>query len=345
MPRPAARRPGSPAGRAIRAGHGLPGAPPARGERTLPRAPHPPAAPSGPVKDPYARSGQAGAGRNLGVGRGVGQGGGAPILASRSSARRPAKPAGAVHSPQDPDPFQAGPAKRPSVKWGWEIGPAEPLRNETHLPAVPARVPGRPGRCRDPRPDPAERRPLARVVALFLVIDMIGCLPGAMAFRRSADGRIPKLLVAYDAMRGLVARASSRTVGLAGASGVGAARPAHPPVQRPGLFGNSLKSFRVSFGPRRNTPGSSIRSRSPARHSRSRNERGTRSMLSVDTAPEDVRRALERHADNPSAFSPEPGHRVLPGRRRQRRRGPPHLRPLPHPVRRALRRRRSAGCC
>jgi hypothetical protein len=88
-------------------------------------------------------------------------------------------------------------------------------------------------------------------VLLFAVIDVIGYLPGAIAFRRSPDRRVPRgCYVAYNVMHSLV------TAGvLAGAWALFVrpewallALPIHLMVDR-ALFGNSLKPFGVPFEP------------------------------------------------------------------------------------------------
>ncbi|MGW3306614.1 hypothetical protein ACWDG9_08505 [Streptomyces sp. NPDC001073] len=88
-------------------------------------------------------------------------------------------------------------------------------------------------------------------ISLFVVIDAIGYLPGALAFRRSPDGRISRwYFVAYNTMHSLV------TAGvLAGAWAVLVkpewallALPLHLLGDR-ALFGNSLKPFGVRFEP------------------------------------------------------------------------------------------------
>ncbi|MER7399034.1 hypothetical protein ABT381_26400 [Streptomyces sp. NPDC000151] len=88
----------------------------------------------------------------------------------------------------------------------------------------------------------------------FLAIDVIGYIPGAIAFRRSADKRIARgYYVAYNVMHSLV------TAGvLAGAWALYAgpewallALPIHLMGDR-ALFGNSLKPFGVTFEPHTN---------------------------------------------------------------------------------------------
>jgi hypothetical protein len=86
---------------------------------------------------------------------------------------------------------------------------------------------------------------------MFAVIDVVGYLPGAVAFRRSRTGRVHRgYYVAYNTMHSL----------LTGGAIVGAwallvrpewallAVPIHLLGDR-GLFGNSLKPFGVSFEP------------------------------------------------------------------------------------------------
>ncbi|MEU6229179.1 hypothetical protein [Streptomyces sp. NPDC047042] len=87
--------------------------------------------------------------------------------------------------------------------------------------------------------------------SLFLVIDLVGYIPGAIAFRRSPDGRIGRgYYVAYNLMHSLVTWAAfaglwSWLVGLEWAL---LALPIHLMGDR-ALFGNSLKPFGVSFEP------------------------------------------------------------------------------------------------
>ncbi|MFE0205532.1 hypothetical protein [Streptomyces sp. NPDC058985] len=88
-------------------------------------------------------------------------------------------------------------------------------------------------------------------ILLFVMIDVIGYLPGAIAFRRSPDRRVPRgCYVAYNLMHSLV------TAGvLAGAWALFVrpewallALPIHLMGDR-ALFGNSLKPFGVAFEP------------------------------------------------------------------------------------------------
>lgn len=88
-------------------------------------------------------------------------------------------------------------------------------------------------------------------VALFAYIDLIGYIPGAVAFRRSADGRIPKVYyVLYNSMHSLITQ--SAVVGL----WLWLVRPEWALLAIPfhvfgdrGLFGNFLKPFGLPFEP------------------------------------------------------------------------------------------------
>ncbi|CAL9287671.1 MULTISPECIES: membrane protein [Streptomyces] len=88
-------------------------------------------------------------------------------------------------------------------------------------------------------------------VLLFAVIDVVGYLPGAIAYRRSPDGRVPRgCYVAYNTMHSLV------TAGLIAGAWALFVRPEWAllalPVHLMGdraLFGNSLKPFGVAFEP------------------------------------------------------------------------------------------------
>ncbi|WP_329110219.1 hypothetical protein OG792_15015 [Micromonospora sp. NBC_01699] len=88
-------------------------------------------------------------------------------------------------------------------------------------------------------------------VGFFLIIDLIGYIPGAIAFRRSADGHIPRgYYVAYNTMHSLAFNAV--LVGawclLVGPEWALLAVPIHLMGDR-ALFGNSLKPFGVPFEP------------------------------------------------------------------------------------------------
>ena len=88
-------------------------------------------------------------------------------------------------------------------------------------------------------------------VALFAYIDLIGYIPGAIAFRRSPDHRISKTYyVLYNTMHSLVTQ--SVVVGLwlwlVGPEWALLAIPFHVFGDR-GVFGNFLKPFGLPFEP------------------------------------------------------------------------------------------------
>ncbi|MFJ3904683.1 hypothetical protein [Streptomyces sp. NPDC090025] len=88
-------------------------------------------------------------------------------------------------------------------------------------------------------------------VLLFVYIDVIGYLPGAVAFRRAPGGRIPKVYyVLYNTMHSLVTNAAVVGVWVlvAGFEWALLAVPIHLCGDR-ALFGNFLKSFKVPFEP------------------------------------------------------------------------------------------------
>ncbi|MGP2440261.1 hypothetical protein [Streptomyces sp. JW3] len=88
-------------------------------------------------------------------------------------------------------------------------------------------------------------------VLLFAVIDVIGYLPGAIAYRRSPDQRVARgYYVAYNTMHSLV------TAGVIAGAWALFVRPEWALLALPihlmgdrALFGNSLKPFGVSFEP------------------------------------------------------------------------------------------------
>ncbi|WEO99868.1 hypothetical protein A6P39_040805 [Streptomyces sp. FXJ1.172] len=88
-------------------------------------------------------------------------------------------------------------------------------------------------------------------VGLFAVIDAIGYVPGAVAFRKSRDGRISHwYFVAYNTMHSLV------TAGVVAGLWAVLVKPEWALLALPlhllgdrALFGNSLKPFGVSFEP------------------------------------------------------------------------------------------------
>jgi hypothetical protein len=86
---------------------------------------------------------------------------------------------------------------------------------------------------------------------LFLIIDVIGYLPGALAFRRSRTGQIHRgYYVAYNTMHSLVTGAAIAGLWalLVRPEWALLAIPLHLLGDR-ALFGNSLKPFGVSFEP------------------------------------------------------------------------------------------------
>lgn len=87
--------------------------------------------------------------------------------------------------------------------------------------------------------------------ALFAVIDVVGYIPGAIAFRRSPDGRVGRgYYVAYNVMHSLV------TAGVVAGLWALLVRPEWALLALPihlmgdrALFGNSYKPFGVAFEP------------------------------------------------------------------------------------------------
>ncbi|WP_217554509.1 hypothetical protein [Streptomyces sp. GbtcB6] len=88
-------------------------------------------------------------------------------------------------------------------------------------------------------------------LALFLYIDVIGYIPGAIAFRRSPDGRIPKTYyVLYNSMHSLITcgLVAGLWMWLVGPEWALLALPFHVLGDR-GVFGNFLKPFGRPFEP------------------------------------------------------------------------------------------------
>ena len=88
-------------------------------------------------------------------------------------------------------------------------------------------------------------------IGLFLYIDLIGYIPGAIAYRRSADGRIPKFYyVLYNTMHSFIT--CGAVVGLwmlfIGPEWALLAVAFHVFGDR-GVFGNFLKPFGLPFEP------------------------------------------------------------------------------------------------
>lgn len=89
-------------------------------------------------------------------------------------------------------------------------------------------------------------------VGLFVIIDVIGYLPGMLAYRRSKTGELPKAYyVLYNTMHCLFTWTVILGVAtiVLGWQWAMLAVPMHLLGDR-ALFGNSLKSFGVSFEPR-----------------------------------------------------------------------------------------------
>jgi hypothetical protein len=92
---------------------------------------------------------------------------------------------------------------------------------------------------------------LLPAIALFVYIDLIGYLPGAIAFRRSKDGRISKnYYLAYNIMHSMITQGAvilvwGFTIGWEWAL---LAIPWHLFADR-GVYGNFLKPFGLPFEP------------------------------------------------------------------------------------------------
>lgn len=87
--------------------------------------------------------------------------------------------------------------------------------------------------------------------ALFLYSDLIGYVPGAIAYRRSRDRHVPKrYYAAYNAMHSALTASAvaAAWAKVRGPEWALLAIPVHIGVDR-GLFGNFLKPFSVSFEP------------------------------------------------------------------------------------------------
>ncbi|MEC3956856.1 hypothetical protein VMT65_27725 [Nocardia sp. CDC153] len=88
-------------------------------------------------------------------------------------------------------------------------------------------------------------------IGLFLVIDLIGYIPGAIAYRRSSDHRIPKgYYVAYNVMHSLLTSGAIAAIWslIFGPEWALLALPIHLFGDR-ALFGNTMKPFGISFEP------------------------------------------------------------------------------------------------
>jgi lysylphosphatidylglycerol synthetase-like protein (DUF2156 family) len=146
---------------------------------------------------------------------------------------------------------------------------------------------------------------------LFAIIDLVGYIPGAIAYRRSRNGRIHRAYyVLYNTAHSLL------TAGVLVACWVLLVEPEWALLAVPihllgdrGLFGNSLKPFSVSFEP---YPLPAFVAFDASHHGARANPAGERSdesrwtghaevMPSVIDAPE-VLDVLKAYSDNPSAF-------------------------------------------
>src|SRR5262249_14299630 len=91
-----------------------------------------------------------------------------------------------------------------------------------------------------------------RAVAAFWIIDIVGYLPGALAFRRSKDGRVPQVFYnAYNIAHTYLVAGSGVAVWAylgGGLEWAMLAVPIHLSVDR-GVFGNTLKPAELSFEP------------------------------------------------------------------------------------------------
>jgi hypothetical protein len=88
-------------------------------------------------------------------------------------------------------------------------------------------------------------------IALFVYIDIVGYIPGAIAFHRSKDGRISKnYYVAYNVMHSLITQGAvaGLWMWLVKPEWALLALPFHLFGDR-GLFGNFLKPFGLPFEP------------------------------------------------------------------------------------------------
>lgn len=88
-------------------------------------------------------------------------------------------------------------------------------------------------------------------VGLFLVIDLIGYIPGAIAYRRNTDRRISKgYYVAYNVMHSFLTAGAIAAVWslVFGPEWALLALPIHLCGDR-ALFGNTMKPFGISFEP------------------------------------------------------------------------------------------------
>jgi len=89
-------------------------------------------------------------------------------------------------------------------------------------------------------------------IALFVYIDLIGYIPGAIAYRRHGDGAIPRIyFILYNAMHSFLFNGVVVALWcwIVGPSWALLAIPIHLFGDR-ALFGNSFKPWGISFEPR-----------------------------------------------------------------------------------------------
>jgi hypothetical protein len=123
-------------------------------------------------------------------------------------------------------------------------------------------------------------------VALFAIIDAIGYLPGAVAFRRSGTGDISRVYYAlYNAMHCLTTWTLILGVWVvwSGWQWAFLAVPLHLLGDR-ALFGNSLKPFGVSFEPKTHPEFAAFRARYGAAEARRLRRTDAAANLQVDSA-------------------------------------------------------------
>ncbi|MFF5899173.1 hypothetical protein ACFY8O_25075 [Streptomyces argenteolus] len=91
-------------------------------------------------------------------------------------------------------------------------------------------------------------------VILFAYIDLIGYIPGAIAYRRSPDHRVAKgYYIAYNVMHSMITQmvVAAVWIAVAGFEWALLVLPLHLFADR-GVFGNFLKPFSLAFEPEPN---------------------------------------------------------------------------------------------
>ncbi|MDH6135459.1 hypothetical protein P3T37_004874 [Kitasatospora sp. MAA4] len=91
-------------------------------------------------------------------------------------------------------------------------------------------------------------------VVLFVYIDLIGYIPGAIAYRRSPDHRVPKgYYIAYNIMHSLITQMAVAGIWMLvhGPEWALLVLPLHLFADR-GVFGNFYKPFTLAFEPEPN---------------------------------------------------------------------------------------------